>query len=257
MNHLRNEEIPVAFLHSLGADAGSWARVVDLLPADMLAITPETPAHGEQPRPGEHSLLDWVASLRRQIRAEHQGPVHLVGVSMGGFQAVAYAALHPEEVRSLVVSDSFIYLPEQTVEARLNSIDASVVEAGMRGYAERYVETTLTRDVPEPHPGRLVDAIAGIPADDYAAVAAVCFGVDARKLAARVVCPSLVLIGDRDEKTPRVLSEEVATALGESLIVEIPGSGHLPNLDAPEEFVRVIVDFIRNPSTRKENPHRS
>jgi 3-oxoadipate enol-lactonase len=257
--HMRDHQTgsdALVLLHSLGADASSWDRVLDALPADVLVLRPETPGHGAAPDVEAHGVPVWIEAIREQVRRSTVGRVHLVGVSMGGFQAIAYAATYPNEVSSIIVSDSFLCLSDEVVRARLDAIDELIGESGMSGYAAHYVDTTLTDSVPEEHRCRLRDAIAGIPAESFRKAAASCFGADVRSLVDRVTCPTLVAIGDQDTKTPLQLSEQVSSALGQARIVIIPGSGHLPNLDAPEHFARIIEDFVHTlPDVEKSPNH--
>jgi 3-oxoadipate enol-lactonase len=58
--------------------------------------------------------------------------------------------------------------------------------------------------------------------------------------------PTLVLCGSDDKVTPPALSHELAALIPGALYVEIDRSGHLSNLERPEQFNRAVEEFIGN-----------
>jgi pimeloyl-ACP methyl ester carboxylesterase len=67
---------------------------------------------------------------------------------------------------------------------------------------------------------------------------------DARPLLASIQCPTLVLVGDGDELTPPVLSEEIAAAIPGARLVIVPDCGHLSTLERPEAVNKALVELI-------------
>jgi len=61
----------------------------------------------------------------------------------------------------------------------------------------------------------------------------------------RLSCPTLVLCGEDDLIVRDEESRAMADAIRGSRFVRVPGSGHLSNLENPDEFNRVVLDFLR------------
>ena len=59
-----------------------------------------------------------------------------------------------------------------------------------------------------------------------------------------VECPTLILYGSEDRITPPALSEELKTLIPHAGLIEISGAGHLPNLEQPAIFDRVLAGFL-------------
>lgn len=95
----------ILFLHGGNMSGGTWDGVAEHLPGRHL-LMPDMPGYGARAAtedwPGLPAAADDIAEL---IRTEaHDGTVHVVGLSLGGFTALHLTARHPELVRSLCIS---------------------------------------------------------------------------------------------------------------------------------------------------------
>lgn len=240
----------VVLLHSLGADRRMWRDQVTALRGRHRVVVPDTRGHGASDWAGPVDVDDWVADLRRVLDAAGVTRAALVGVSLGGIQALAYAAAFPEQTSALVVADSFVELPEDVAEAKISGLAGQAASEGMPAVADAYVHDTFTRTPPPDGAGPLRDAIAGMDADAYAASVRACFGVRIADRLAAVRAPTLVLWGNADQKTPRPLSERIAAGVAGAELREIPGAGHLSNLENPAAFTEQIDGFAGHAARR-------
>ncbi len=60
----------------------------------------------------------------------------------------------------------------------------------------------------------------------------------------RIVAPTLILVGERDDRDNREIASVLASRLPRSDKKVLPGCGHLVNLERPEEFYSVVADFL-------------
>jgi 3-oxoadipate enol-lactonase len=68
---------------------------------------------------------------------------------------------------------------------------------------------------------------------------------DQRERVAGIGVPTLIVCGDQDKVTPPELSRELAAATAGAQLGVIPGAGHLANIEKPDEFNRLVDDFVR------------
>ncbi|GAA4625025.1 hypothetical protein GCM10023196_027580 [Actinoallomurus vinaceus] len=229
---------PVLLLHSLGLDHTMWRSCAPYLAAERRLIAVNLPGHGRSPAgadtgAGLLALLDDVGAAR----------AHVVGVSLGGNEALALAARAPERVRSVTASGSFAFLDETERAARLDATAARAAELGMAAFADTYIAGTLGAEAREKEGHRLREVLAATPPEAYAAAARGCFATDLRPLLPAVSCPVLLLVGEHDTRTPRSSAEGIAAGLAHAEIQEIPGAGHLANVDEPQHFAAALRAF--------------
>src|SRR5690606_20582878 len=95
---------PILLLHSLGTDHRLWTPQLTPLADDFRVVAPDSRGHGGSGWTGELDLDDWTDDLARVLDHLDLAQVALVGVSMGGVQALAFALRHPRRVRALVLA---------------------------------------------------------------------------------------------------------------------------------------------------------
>jgi 3-oxoadipate enol-lactonase len=239
----------VVLLHSLGTDHGLWeAQVPALRAAGFEVVAPDSAGHGGARGPGPTRLADWVREVDAAVPAGGDA-VHLVGLSMGGVQALAYTLARPDRVRSLVLANTFAELDEDVSEAKIAGIESAVSEQGMSEYSETYLRETLTVALEPGRRQRLRASIAGVGAPDYLAAARTCFRARLRDRLSEVAAPTLVLAGADDHKTPFPLAGALHEGITGSRLVSVPRAGHLSCVEAPDAFTSALLDFITAPAS--------
>ncbi|HLF67947.1 MAG TPA: alpha/beta hydrolase [Gaiellaceae bacterium] len=202
----------VVLLHAWPLDERMWEpQLPALRAAGFEPVTPRLYGRGA-------SIDGWAA----QILSEVEGPFVAVGASMGGYTALALARRAPERVVGIALVGSRM---DADAPERRASRDAQI--AALR---EQGVPPELETDVAAEELAVAQEAIRDRP-DGSAVLGA--FGG-----------PVLVCVGDEDE----VVSVEEARAIADSALrgrLEVfPGAGHIVNLDAPERFEAVLLEFL-------------
>ncbi len=67
---------------------------------------------------------------------------------------------------------------------------------------------------------------------------------DRREELGRIRCPTLVVVGTEDVITPPSEAAALATAITNAVLIELPGCGHLTNLEAPAPFAQALTGFV-------------
>src|SRR5262249_14822859 len=68
---------------------------------------------------------------------------------------------------------------------------------------------------------------------------------DCRAQLASIRCPTLVLVGDGDELTPPMLSEEIAAGIANARLVRVSDCGHLSTVERPEPVNQALVQWLK------------
>jgi pimeloyl-ACP methyl ester carboxylesterase len=237
---------PVVLLHSIGTDRRIWEQQVAPLSAGYRLLLPDSRGHGRSgwTEGDDLAVGDWVDDLDSVLDDAGVGAVSVVGLSMGGVQALAYALARPERVRGLVLADTFAELDAETARTKVTSL-VGQARAGMAAFAGEYLRQTLTGDrVTARVRTALRDAISKVPVEAYVASARACFGVRLRARLGDVRPRTLVLWGALDSKTPRSLSDELAAGIPDARFEDIPEAGHLSPVENPSAFTDALTRFL-------------
>ncbi|MCU1605815.1 MAG: alpha/beta hydrolase [Modestobacter sp.] len=232
----------VVLLHSLGADGHMWDGCAPELGRDHRLVVPDSRGHGDSGPARSSSVDQWVEDLSDVLDAAGVGPVLLAGVSLGGIQAIAFAAAHPQRVRGLVVADSFAALPTDAAQSKIRGLVDHSRQEPMTAVADQYLADTFQRPYPA-GAAAVRRSIAAMDAVSYAASVTACFGVQIQDRLSQVEAPTLVLWGDRDAKTPRHLSQQIADGIAGAVLEVVPDAGHLSNIDNPAAFAAAVTTF--------------
>lgn len=250
VDHGPRTDAAVVLLHSLGTDHRMWRPQLDALASRQRVVAVDSRGHGGSGWLPGLGIDGWVDDLARLL--DHAGvrTASFVGVSMGGVQAIGFALRHPERTTGLVLADTFAELRPDVADAKIDAMSGSATEAGMPAYAEQYVADTFTTTPPVPEAELVRDAIATMALEPYLASVRTCFGVRLASRLPEVSAPALVLWGERDAKTPRELSERLATGIPGASLRVLRDAGHLSNLENPQAFLDAVDEHLDSLSVR-------
>ncbi|WP_182113725.1 MULTISPECIES: alpha/beta fold hydrolase [unclassified Actinotalea] len=223
-----------------------------LVAAGYRVVVSDVRGHGDSDTTftehGDEATASDLAALVEHLGA---GPAVLLGSSMGASAAVVVAADRPELVRGLVLLDGFLREPASPARQRLMRLGYRVLLARPWGAAAwSAIYGTLTRKRPIP---RLAEHRAALRASlrDPARLRSfrdLCLQLDHRVVeprVARVRAPALAVFGalDPDYADPAAEAAWAGEALGATVLL-LPGVGHYPQLEAPDEVVAAVLDHL-------------
>jgi pimeloyl-ACP methyl ester carboxylesterase len=253
---------PVLLLiHGMGGSFENWRSVIDPLARRHTVVAPDLPGHGaSDPGAGDYSLGAFAAGLRDLLLALGHDRATLVGHSLGGGIAMQLAYQFPELAERLVLVSSGGLGPEVSLILRAAAlpgadlfVKTTVGPAGTAG-------ATLTRglalvglrptaDVAEVARGYASLADPNRRAAFLATLRSVISArgqrVDASdRLYLAAGMPVLIVWGARDPIIPVRHAKRAHEAIAGSRLEVFDGVGHLPQLEAPAQFVTVLERFL-------------
>jgi pimeloyl-ACP methyl ester carboxylesterase len=232
---------------------GGWMfrHQVEVLRASYRCVTVDWRGHGDSPATAGGYDMDTLAEDATAL-VEHLdvGPVHWVGLSMGGMVGMRVAARRPDLVRSLVLLDTSAdrETPRARVEDAVLAVVYRFVGIGpVRGQVEKVMFGAPFRASPEGH--AVVDEwVSRLAASDRAGIARAVRGVLTRPAVAselvRIEAPTLVVTGEHDRPTPPGRGRRIAAAVAGARFELLPGAGHSSTLERPEAVTALLRDFL-------------
>ncbi|MFJ6541794.1 alpha/beta fold hydrolase [Streptomyces sp. NPDC091385] len=241
-----NGRLPLVLVHGHPFDRTMWTPQFAEFSAGRRVIVPDLRGYGASPvAPGTVTLARHARDLESLLDHLGASAFVLAGLSMGGQIAMECAGRFGARVRGLVLADTF---PEpetpEGVRTRHALADRLLAE-GMSGYADEVLERMVA---PYADPAVKAHVHRMMTGTDPEGAAASLRGraarPDYRPLLARLTTPALVVTGADDTYTPVADAEAMHAALTDSRLHVVPGAAHLPNLERPEEFNRVLGAFL-------------
>ncbi len=234
--------------HALGADLGMWDEVAPRLARRFTVWCYDQRGHGQSPTlPGPHRVDDLADDVAHLITTEVGGPVHFVGLSMGGMVAQALAVRHPELLKSLVLANTTAHY-DDAARALIAQRVATVRQHGLGAIAEGMMQRWFTPafSAQARGAGRVAATRACLEAtsaEAYAASAEAVAAIDFRESNRRITCPVLVLAGLHDQATPLAAAQALADGIPGARLRTLDAA-HLSAVEQPEAFAALVTEFL-------------
>jgi len=229
----------LVLLHGFPLDHHLWDEIVPLLDNTFDVITPDLRGFGESTiGDTQPSMDDYASDIAELLDQLEIAKAAIVGHSMGGYVALAFARLYPERVSGLgLISSQVLADAPERKEGRYKS--AADVEANGIGSVVESMAPKFTSD--ERLQGYARTSMKQQPASAYiSALKAMAERVDSTSLLSSFDFPVVVIHGDSDSLIPVDRAREVKSALPQAHLVEVPGAGHLPMMEAREKTAEAL-----------------
>jgi 3-oxoadipate enol-lactonase len=237
---------PIVFANSLGTDFRLWDKVVALLPPGLRILRFDKRGHGLSSCPsGDYSmdeLVDDCAGLIEKLGFQN---CLFVGLSIGGLIAQGLAARHPQLLRAMVISNSAAKIGSAELwQERMDALRTGGIEA----LADNIIERWFAREFQQKHAQELLawrNMLTRTPLHGYVGCCAAIAASDFTESTARLTLPTLLIAGNEDGSTPPDLMRATGDLIAGSRFALIDDAGHLPCVEQPIEYLRLLNDFIR------------
>jgi 3-oxoadipate enol-lactonase len=238
---------PVVLIHPAGLDLTYWDVQIGAFSADHDVIAFDLPGHGLSPGTAEDWSVDRVGTIVARISASiGVERVHLVGISLGGMVAQACALAGPSHVASMTLIDTAATFPDGA-RTGMHTRATTVRAEGMAAVTEPMLAPWFTPQTVASRPDLLDRIRKTLLADDpqlHGAMWDFIAEFESRDALATLVCPTLVIVGDRDETTPVATAVTLRDAIPGADLRVIANAAHLATLERPELVNRHILSFL-------------
>ncbi|MDA3887359.1 MAG: 3-oxoadipate enol-lactonase [Allgaiera sp.] len=235
---------PLVFSNSLGTDLRLWDQVLPLLPRGLRIIRYDKRGHGlSDCPPAPYSMGSLVRDVERLLDALNVKDCVFVGLSIGGMIAQGLAVKRLDLMRAMVISNTGAKIG--TVEIWDKRIE-DARKGGIEALADAVMERWFSKDFrAKPELAAWRNMLLRTPADGYIGCSAAISGTDLYTPTSGLTLPTLAIAGSEDGSTPPDLVRETADLIKGSRFHLIRGAGHLPCVENPEEYARVLTAFLK------------
>lgn len=235
----RGKGTPMVLLHGFPLDHHLWDEIIPFLEDQFDLILPDLRGFGGSSTVDSFSSMEDYASDIAAL-LDHMGlpKAAIVGHSMGGYVALAFARLYPERVSSLgVVSSQVVADTPERKEGRYKSA-AEVADKGIASVVETMAPKFTADTRFQEYARKSMEQQQ--PAAYIGALKAMAERVDSTPLLSTINYPVVLVHGDADALIPVDRAREVKASFPQSHLVEIRGAGHIPMMEAREQTAEAL-----------------
>lgn len=239
----------LVLIHGFPFNSAIWRPQLDAPPAGWRVIAPDLRGFGGSGPVSERLTMDGfakdVAALIRHLGVRS---AVIGGLSMGGYVAFGMIRCAPKLVRAMILSDT--RAAADSAEGRQGRLkNAKHVQAnGTAALIDAMVPRLLHADTREKLPHVEQELRAVMNASPARSVVAALLGMAERPDSSpdlrSISVPTQVIVGENDEITPPGDARLLARAIPGARIEVIPKAAHLPNLEQPAAFNRILQSFL-------------
>ena len=246
---------PVVLVHAGIADHRMWDDQFARFAERYRVIRYDQRGFGQSTAPaGPFAFHDDLYLLLRQLEVARAS---FIGGSLGGAVVINFAVAHPEMVEGLIVVGSGLggieWPPPSPEELALFSQVEEAADAGDFATANE-IEVHIWVDGPTRNPESVNQGVRErvremnlqtftrheeneqAQPQELEPPASVRLG--------EIQVPTLVLIGDQDVSSIQAIADHLAAAIPGARKVVVPNTAHVPNMEQPEAFNQIVLDFL-------------
>ncbi|HJT37682.1 MAG TPA: alpha/beta hydrolase [Actinomycetota bacterium] len=265
----------VVFVHGFCLNASSWHYQLQGLADEFRIVVYDMRGHGESERPAsdDWSMEAHARDLDAVISAVADGPVIVVGHSMGGMALIEYCGMFPQKLGDDISAIALVDTTAHDVMGGMVPSAARVATPALR-LLEQAATMAAARNPeafdrvrknqknmvamlirlmgfgPKAHRHQLAfmtQMLEAIPAEILVPIVRALRTMDISSALDHIDVPTLVIVGARDRLTPRAAARYLATAVHGARLEVIPHAGHMPMLEQPEAFNALLRKFLKQP----------
>lgn len=243
------EDKVIIFLHGFPFNKNSWRSQLEALEDNITGVAIDIRGHGlSTSGHGFFSIDLFTKDLNKFIEKLGFEKVILCGISMGGYIALRSFELFPNKIEGLILSDTHHRADDNVgKKKRFDSIQA-ILDHGKRPFAVGFIDSLFAKQTIENNPEAVElikssirrNSIRGI----LATLLALASRTDSSEALSKISIPTLIIRGEEDKLTAKELMVEMHQSIVNSIYVEIPSAGHLPNLENTLAFNKEMNAFL-------------
>lgn len=254
---------PLVILHGLYGSSDNWMPIARKLAASFRVISVDLRNHGASAHDNSHTYDDMVTDLAWLFHELNIEAAHILGHSMGGKTAIAFAADYPEKTKSLIVADiaptnyrknpasALQYDFHKNILETLRNTDLSKYKTRKeidqhleQGITQKFVRQFILKNLRRGKNGyewKLnIEAL-------YKNLDHIISGVDFEDYSDRIPImqyPVLFIKGELSGYIDEEGEKNIRLMYPEAQIKTVKNASHLLHAEKPDEFIEIVSDFL-------------
>jgi 3-oxoadipate enol-lactonase len=241
----------IVFLHGVGADRTSWKYQIPFFTSLGYAVAAidmrgsgDSDARDADGNVLPITLEEFARDTDALIKQLGYSKAHWVGNSMGGVIILQAIALGLSSLDKIILGNTFAYHPMQA--EILPRAAAALSIKSLPEFARERIPLVYKPDIDPTTLEEGIYAMARKDTDAYLQSWQATWSPDFRTMLQDVKNPTLIISSSLDQITPVALSAELHKGIAHSVHHTIHGAGHIAHADQPDEYNRIVAEFLRS-----------
>jgi pimeloyl-ACP methyl ester carboxylesterase len=240
----------IVFLHGFPFNRSIWREQIEFLSAHgYRCVAPDLCGLGENKSASEVNTMDDmardVATLLDELKIDS---AVVCGLSMGCYVAFEFAHLFPSRVSALVLAGGRCEGPDKAEKQSREQQARRVLEQGFAPSVESILQSLLAPRTLNDKPEVVARVREMVAQTDPRGAAAAQRGMAARRDYCgdlpQISVPTLIVAGRDDGVRKPIDAETIHRGIKGSRLETIKDAGHLMNMEQPEDFNRMLLEFL-------------
>ncbi|MCB9851580.1 MAG: alpha/beta fold hydrolase [Phycisphaerales bacterium] len=236
----------VLCVHGFPLSHRLWLPTAERLSKSFRFLMPDLRGFGDSTATADASMSDYADDLAAFLDALRiDGPVDVMGLSMGGYIVFEFVRRHAAKAKALVLADTQAGsdTPEKA-KFRLDAADKVLAE-GLRFVVDSMTPNLFAPDASSMLVNEWRDImLATDPRGAAAAMRAMASRADSTTTFAAIHQPTMVVVGEHDAITPPDVARVMADGIAGATLEVIPAIGHMSPVEAPDAYASIVGEFL-------------
>jgi 3-oxoadipate enol-lactonase len=237
---------PILLIHGLGSSTADWERQIPAFSNQYKVIAFDMRGHGQSEKPqGPYSMSLFASDAAELIKSLGLGPVHLIGISLGGMVSFQLAADSPELVKSMVIVNAGHEMIVRTIKDRWQVFMRTTLVRlfGMRKMGEVLSQRMFTKPEHEDIRQIFIERWSKNDPKAYLASMRTVVNWSVDEQLENIDIPTCVITADEDYSSVESKKAYV-DRMPQAELVVIKDSRHATPVEHPDEFNKEVMSFL-------------
>ncbi|HEY4205829.1 MAG TPA: alpha/beta hydrolase [Puia sp.] len=241
---------PLVLLHGFAEDSSIWDRQKDYLKDKYRLIIPDLPGSGTAPLTNDTSMEGLAATVKSRLDAEHIGRCIMVGHSMGGYVALAFAELYPDKLKALGLFHSTSYPDTEEKRANRKKSIEFIQKNGAAPFIRQSIPNLFSEKSRHEHPQWVSDLIQRYSNFDPDVLIryyeAMILRPDRSHILNNFGGAVLFIIGHHDNTVPMKASLQQCHIPSVAYIHILEDAGHMGMIEDGDKAGHILDNFLKD-----------
>ncbi len=241
--------VKVMFSNSLATNLAMWDAQIEAMANEYHILCYDKRGHGQSGGFDQDiTIKDLADDAVALAQATGFQDAHFCGLSIGGMTGQAIGIFHPGMFRSLALCATTSAIPNKVLPTWEQRISEALTN-GMDGLVAPTLGRWLTQDTQQNQPELVAHVsrmISTTSPKGYAGCSRAIMKLNYTDQLKSITTPSIIIPGELDPALPVSMSEIIAAHLPGSVMKTVPGAAHLCNIENPEDFNKILIDWIKS-----------